>query len=147
MFKRIAGVASVLIAVSLTAGCAIGFDRAELPKVNSAFIIEPMSVPDSSRFEEGYYEVIDENSVGFHLAGSGSCPPIIETAYFSDNKTVQLQLKDWGDRACTMDYRSYSQKVTNNSKGINMGDYKFEICTPIGECKLLTQKSSTSTKA
>jgi len=64
----------------------------------------------------GEYFILSEDlkTVYVRSGGSGSCPPILTNAIYSDN-TLSLNFTVYGE-ICTDDYRIYDFKVTSDSK-------------------------------
>ena len=54
----------------------------------------------------------NDNSVVAILGGSSSCPPTIESIT-KDDTTVNINLKSYGDVACTMDFTYAGWQITS----------------------------------
>lgn len=58
--------------------------------------------------------IVEDGKIIFYNAGSGSCPPIVESANY-DRKTnsYTLELKKYHNKPCTMDFRGLQQTITH----------------------------------
>lgn len=54
---------------------------------------------------------VEDDKIVFTTAGSSSCPPTVERAYYDDPETVVLQIADYRGYVCTMDMRPYKQHI------------------------------------
>lgn len=56
----------------------------------------------------------EDGKIIFRNAGSGSCPPVVEKAFY-DRKTnsYTLELKKYHNKACTMDFRGLQQTISH----------------------------------
>ena len=149
MFKKIFTVAVASILLANLSGCGQNVNpnhQSEVTDLESSLTIQPMTPRDDIDYDKGQVAVVSKNKVEIHLAGSGSCPPVLERA-FIEGDTIQLALKDWGDRICTMDYRPYSQLLSSTSDKIDFNDYDYEVCDVIGNCQKLLKNYDNVLKA
>lgn len=148
MFKKITTVAVAGLMLASLAGCTNGDTQKKNDDMEATFTIAPVSMRDNIDYDKQQVQVLAKNKAEVHMGGSGSCPPEISRVEINGD-VIALQLKDWGDRVCTMDYRPYSQLITTTSTDIDLNDYEFEVCTPMNECNKLVKnyKNNTTTKA
>lgn len=147
MFKKtMVFVAAGVLAVGM-AGCTSSNSSSEdISKLEAGFTIQPLSPQNDVDYKTQHVNVSAKNKVEIHLGGSGSCPPVIERAFIEGDK-IQLALKDWGDRVCTMDYRPYSQVLSSPSETIDFNKYNFELCDVMGNCQSLIKNYDKVAKA
>lgn len=148
MFKKLATVAVAGLMLASLAGCTNNDSQKKNDATEATFTIAAVSMRDNIDYNQQQVQVVAKNKAEVHLGGSGSCPPIIERVEINGD-VVAFQLKDWGDRVCTMDYRPYSQLVTTTSTDIDLNKYEFEVCTPRNECNKLVKNynNNATTKA
>ena len=104
--------------------------------VEAQLTISALSPRSDVNYEVQQVQVKDKSNVEIHLGGSGSCPPMLDRADIVGNN-VQLHLKDWGQRACTMDYRPYSQLLSDPSGKLDLKKYEYKLCNMKDECTVL----------
>lgn len=70
---------------------------------------------------------VDKNSLDVILYGSSSCPPTIESVE-DESSTVRINLKEWGDIACTADYGPSGYSVKALKAGFTFKDKAIMVC-------------------
>lgn len=149
MFKKMFTVSMVGLAVAGLTACS-GVDinsQHKTDKVEAQFTVDPITSPMDVNFDNQQVRVTGKNTVEVYLGGSGSCPPVIDRVDIVGN-SVQLRLKDYGAKACTMDYRPYSQVITDGSGSVDLNKFDFKLCNIQDECTLLPKNvKNVATKA
>lgn len=111
--RAISGLAVGLTALITLTGCINITYTGESPVSNSdvKFKIEETFSDFPLTKQTPAYDIFDGNVIVLYLGGSGSCPPVVDKIKVEDG-AVMFYEKNYGDRACTMDYRLYSYMVT-----------------------------------
>ena len=48
----------------------------------------------------------------YSAGGSSSCPPSVKSGFMKNDGTITLKIADYPGRACTADYRVFSQEIS-----------------------------------
>lgn len=83
------------------------------PRDAKPTIVESLEPVDSGAPELPAW-LFDQGSLIYFGGGSGSCPPVVEEAWYSESEdTIYLDLYAPGDNvACTADFRLFTQAIT-----------------------------------
>lgn len=136
MIKKLAVLFTAGVVVASLAGCA-GKDpnhQSYTNDVESKFTIAAISNPTDVDFTKQQVRVVDAHRVEVFLGGSGSCPPVISRVDVDDDK-ILMTLDPWDGKACTMDYRPYSQVITHPDLDLNK--FSYQLCDTQRQCNEL----------
>lgn len=124
--------AVAFVALAL-AGCSSASPNTSEPRPNNPATPAAVTVTVGEAGEAGDVSMddgstlflTDDTTANLVLGGSGSCPPVIESATFEKELlTINMDEHAYDDMACTMDFRLYSFEIT-----LEGGDEQFSATT------------------
>lgn len=103
-------------------------------KPNAGFGFAYTQIPVAPYLEDGFnmeQAALIQNDIKMValLGGSSSCPPVIKTITKPTSTSIQINLKDYGMTACTVDYGMVAWEIGSIDGTYSLYDKTVEVCS------------------